>query len=50
MKITIKRVILLVQLFLIVAVSAAAEQPVFPIKVSENRRYFIAAGFPNQGK
>jgi len=41
MKITIKRVILLVQLFLIVAVSAAAEQPVFPIKVSENRRYFI---------
>jgi len=41
MKITIKRVILLVQLLLIVAVSAAAEQPVFPIKVSENRRYFI---------
>ena len=41
MKISIKRVILLVQLFLIVAVSAAAEQPVFPIKVSENRRYFI---------
>ncbi len=41
MKITIKRVILLVQLFLIIAVSAAAEQPVFPIKVSENRRYFI---------
>jgi hypothetical protein len=41
MKITIKRVILLVQLFLIVAVSAASEQPVFPIKVSENRRYFI---------
>jgi hypothetical protein len=41
MKIAIKRVILLVQLFLIVAVSAAAEQPVFPIKVSENRRYFI---------
>ena len=38
---TIRRVILLVQLFLIVAVSAAAEQPVFPIKVSENRRYFI---------
>ena len=41
MKITIKRVILLVQLLLIVAVSAAAEQPVFPIKVSENRQYFI---------
>jgi len=41
MKITIKRVILLVQLLSIVVVSAAAEQPVFPIKVSENRRYFI---------
>jgi len=41
MTITIKRVILLVQLLLTVAVSAAAEQTVFPIKVSENRRYFI---------
>jgi len=30
-----------VQLLLTVAVSAAAEQTVFPIKVSENRRYFI---------
>jgi len=38
---TIRRVVLLVQLLLIVAVSTAAEQPVFPIKVSENRRYFI---------
>ncbi len=41
MKITIKRVIFLVQLLLIFAVVATAEQPVFPIKVSENRRYFI---------
>ncbi|MFB0551730.1 MAG: DUF4038 domain-containing protein [Phycisphaerae bacterium] len=38
---TIRRVVLLVQLFLIVAVGAAAEQLVFPIKVSENKRYFI---------
>jgi hypothetical protein len=38
---TIRRVILLVQLFLIVAVSAAAAKPVFPVRVSENRRYFI---------
>ena len=41
MKITIKRVILLVQLLLIFAVVATAEEPVFPIKVSENQRYFI---------
>lgn len=37
----IKKVILWVQLLLIVTVSAVAEEPVFPIKVSENRRYFI---------
>jgi hypothetical protein len=41
MKIMIKKVILWVQLLLIVTVSAVAEEPVFPIKVSENRRYFI---------
>jgi hypothetical protein len=40
-KMTIRRVILLVQLLLIFAVVATAEEPVFPIKVSENRRYFI---------
>ncbi|MFZ2146623.1 MAG: DUF4038 domain-containing protein [Sedimentisphaerales bacterium] len=41
MKIMIKKVILWVQLLLIVTVSAVAEEPVFPIKVSENRRYFV---------
>ncbi len=37
----IKTIILLLLSSLIFTVSAAAEQPVFPIKVSENRRYFI---------
>ncbi len=37
----IKTTILLLLSSLIFTVVAAAEQPVFPIKVSENRRYFI---------
>jgi hypothetical protein len=37
----IKTIILLLLSSLIFTVSAAAEQPVFPVKVSENRRYFI---------
>ncbi len=37
----IKTIILLLLSSLIFSVSAAAEQPVFPIKVSENGRYFI---------
>ena len=37
----IKTIILLLLSSLIFTVIAAAEQPVFPIKVSENRRYFI---------
>ncbi len=41
MKMTIKSVTLLVPLLLIFAVNATAEEPVFPIKVSDNRRYFI---------
>ena len=41
MKTTIKKIILLLPALLIFAVSAVAEQPVYPVKVSENRRYFV---------
>jgi len=41
MKTTIKKIILLLPSLLIFAVSAVAEQPVYPVKVSENGRYFV---------
>jgi len=41
MRTTIKKVILLVPLLLIVAADSLADQPVYPIKVSKNSRYFI---------
>jgi hypothetical protein len=41
MKTMIKRMMLLVPLLLIFSASAPASEPVFPVKVSENKRYFI---------
>jgi len=41
MKMTIKKIILLLPLLLVFAVSTLAEEPVFPVKVSENGRYFV---------
>ncbi len=38
---TIRKVILFMQLLLIVSVSTVAAQPAFPVRVSENQRYFI---------
>ncbi len=38
---TIKKVILLVPLLLIFAADSLADQPVYPVKVSPNGRYFI---------
>ena len=38
---TITKGILLLALLLIFSVSAPAKQPVYPVKVSENRRYFV---------
>ena len=41
MRTTIKKAILLVPLLLIFAAGVLADQPVYPIKVSENSRYFV---------
>lgn len=41
MKTTIKGLILLASLFSIFAASVTAGQPVYPVKVSENKRYFV---------
>ena len=41
MRTTIKKVILLVPLLLIFAADSLADQPVYPIKVSKNSRYFV---------
>jgi hypothetical protein len=41
MRITIKKVVLVVTSLLIFAVSTLAEQPAYPVKVSENGRYFV---------
>ncbi len=41
MKTTVRKIILLATLLTIFAVSALAEQPAYPVKVSENRRYFV---------
>ncbi len=41
MKTAIKTIFLLAPLFSIFAASATAGQPVYPVKVSENKRYFV---------
>jgi len=41
MNTTVKRIILLVLLLSAFAASTAAEEPVFPVKVSQNNRYFV---------
>ena len=41
MKIVIKRIILLMPFLFIFTISALAEQPTYPVKVSENGRYFV---------
>ena len=41
MKTKMKKLILLLPLLLMFAVRTLAEEPVYPVKVSENRRYFV---------
>jgi hypothetical protein len=41
MKTTVRKIILSVMSLAIFAVSALAEQPAYPVKVSENKRYFV---------
>ena len=41
MGVVVKRIILLVPLLLVFAVSVLAEEAVYPVKVSEDRRYFV---------
>ena len=41
MRTTIRSAILVVQSLLVLVASAPAKEPVYPIKVSENRRYFV---------
>ena len=41
MKTTVRKSFLLVTSLAIFAVSASAEQPAYPVKVSENSRYFV---------
>jgi len=41
MKTAIKTILLLAPLFSIFVASATASQPVYPVKVSENKRYFV---------
>ncbi len=37
----VARIVSLVSAFILVAVTALAEEPAFPIKVNENARYFV---------
>ena len=41
MKIVIKRITLLMPLLFIFTINVLAEQPVYPVKVSENGRHLI---------